>query len=75
MEQHIPILPLRTRKQIATVLHLLFLMIALYIRFHKPKHETEMVIKLLTETWTANPADFPERPPKVKPDKKKRKKE
>ena len=27
MEQYIPILPLRTRKQIATVLHLLFLMI------------------------------------------------
>ena len=30
MEQYIPILPLRTRKQIATVLHLLFLMIALF---------------------------------------------
>ena len=54
---------------------LLFLIIALFMRFHKPKHEIGMVIKLLTDTCTADPADFPERPPKVKPDKKKRKKD
>ena len=30
MERHIPVLPLRLRKQIASVLHLFFLMIALF---------------------------------------------
>ena len=53
---------------------LLFLIIALYMRFHKPKHEIEMVIRLLTDACTANPDDYPEKAPKVKADKKKKKK-
>ncbi len=53
---------------------LLFLLIALVLRFHKPKHQMEMVVKLLTDTCTANPEDFPEKPPVPKPEKKKKKK-
>lgn len=52
---------------------LLFLLIAVVMRIHKPKREIEMVVKLLTETCTADPADFPERPPEPKPDKKQKK--
>lgn len=52
---------------------LLFLIIALFFRFHKPKHEIDMMLELLTDTCTANPADYPERKPQPKPEKKKKK--
>ena len=52
---------------------LLFLIIALFFRFHQPKHETEKVVELLTNTCTADPAAYPDRPKKQKPEKKKKK--